>query len=104
MSQFSRRGLLKTGAAAGVIAATGLPAKSAAKRGGKLRMGLNGANTSDSFDGRTHSDQFMIHMGHGTVFDCLTEVTAAGELWANWLKAGKPVRMPKHGRLTCAKV
>ncbi|MGB4720176.1 MAG: ABC transporter substrate-binding protein, partial [Planktomarina temperata] len=80
MSQFSRRGLLKTGAAAGVIAATGLPAKSAAKRGGKLRMGLNGANTSDSFDGRTHSDQFMIHMGHGTVFDCLTEVTAAGEL------------------------
>ncbi|MGB4316102.1 MAG: ABC transporter substrate-binding protein [Planktomarina temperata] len=63
-----------------MIAATGLPAKSAAKRGGKLRMGLNGANTSDSFDGRTHSDQFMIHMGHGTVFDCLTEVTAAGEL------------------------
>jgi peptide/nickel transport system substrate-binding protein len=43
-------------------------------------MGLNGANTSDSFDGRTHSDQFMIHMGHGTVFDCLTEVTASGEL------------------------
>jgi len=41
---------------------------------------LNGANTSDSFDGRTHSDQFMIHMGHGTVFDCLTEVTASGEL------------------------
>ena len=33
MSQLSRRGLLKTGAAAGVIAATGLPAKSAAKRG-----------------------------------------------------------------------
>ena len=80
MSQLSRRGLLKTGAAAGVIAATGLPAKSAEKRGGKLRMGLNGANTSDSFDGRTHSDQFMIHMGHGTVFDCLTEVTASGEL------------------------
>ena len=40
MSQLSRRGLLKTGAAAGVIAATGLPAKSAAKRGGKLRYGL----------------------------------------------------------------
>ena len=80
MSQFSRRGLLKTGAAAGVIAATGLPVKAAAKRGGTLRLGLNGANTSDSFDGRTHSDAFMINMGHGTVFDCLTEVTAAGEL------------------------
>ncbi|HAJ83412.1 MAG TPA: peptide ABC transporter substrate-binding protein [Rhodobacteraceae bacterium] len=76
----SRRGLLKTSAAAGVIAATGLPVKAAAKRGGTLRMGLNGANISDSWDGRTHSDQFMVNMGHGTVFDCLTEVTAAGEL------------------------
>lgn len=80
MSQLNRRGLLKTGVAAGVIAATGLPARSAATRGGTLRLGLNGANTSDSFDGRTHSDAFMINMGHGTVFDCLTEVTAAGEL------------------------
>ncbi len=80
MSQLNRRGLLKTSAAAGVIAATGLPAKAAAKRGGTLRLGLNGANTSDSWDGRTHSDHFMINMGHGTVFDCLTEVTAAGEL------------------------
>ena len=58
MSQFSRRGLLKTGAAAGVIAATGLPAKPAAKRGGMLRLGLNGANTPYSFDGRTHSATF----------------------------------------------
>ena len=76
----SRRGLLKTSAAAGVIAATGLPVKAAAKRGGILRMGLNGANISDSWDGRTHSDQFMVNMGHGTVCDGLTEVTAAGEL------------------------
>jgi peptide/nickel transport system substrate-binding protein len=80
MSQLSRRGLLKSGAAAGIIAATGLPAKAAAKRGGTLRLGLSGANTSDSWDGRTHSDHFMIHMGHGTVFDCLTEISASGEL------------------------
>ena len=80
MSQLSRRGLLKSGAAAGIIAATGLPAKAAAKPGGTLRLGLSGANTSDSWDGRTHSDHFMIHMGHGTVFDCLTEISASGEL------------------------
>ncbi|MEM6637721.1 MAG: ABC transporter substrate-binding protein [Pseudomonadota bacterium] len=80
MTQFSRRGLLKSGAAAGVIAATGLPATAQAKRGGTLRIGLAGANTSDSWDGRTHSDSYMINMAHGCVFDCLTEVTASGEL------------------------
>ena len=80
MSQINRRGLLKSGVVVGIIAATGLPAKAAAKRGGTLRLGLSGANTSDSWDGRTHSDHFMIHMGHGTVFDCLTEISASGEL------------------------
>ena len=79
MSLLCRRSLLKTGAAASVIAATGLPTKVTATRGGILRLGLNGANSSDSFDGRTHYDTFMVNMGHGTVFDCLTEVTAAGE-------------------------
>ncbi len=80
MSRFTRRGLLKTGAAAGVLAATGVPATAMAKRGGTLRLGIAGANTSDSWDGRTHSDSFMIMLGHGTVFDCLTEVNASGEL------------------------
>ena len=79
MVQISRRGLLKTGAAAGVLAASGLPVR-AQSRGGTLRMGLKGANTSDSFDGRTHSDSFMINMGHGCVFDCLTEIAADGSL------------------------
>ena len=80
MSQISRRGLLKTGVAAGVLAATGMPVAAQAKRGGTLRLGLAGANTSDSWDGRTHSDSYMIMMAHGCVFDCLTEVNAAGEL------------------------
>lgn len=80
MTRLSRRGLLKTGAAASVLAATGFPVRAQAKRGGRLRMGVNGANTSDSWDGRTHSDAFMVNAGHGCVFDCLTEVTAAGEL------------------------
>ncbi len=75
-----RRGLLKTGAAAAAATTmTTLPVK-AAKKGGKLRVGLAGANTSDSWDGRTHSDSFMITLGHGAVFDCLTEVAADGSL------------------------
>ena len=80
MSQFTRRDVMKTSAAAGVVAAAGLPARAQASRGGTLRMGLAGANTSDSWDGRTHSDSYMIIMAHGCVFDCLTEVAANGEL------------------------
>jgi peptide/nickel transport system substrate-binding protein len=82
MSRFTRRGLLKTGAAAGVLAATGAYAGShaAPKRGGTLRLGIPGANTSDSWDARTHSDIFMQMAGHGTVFECLTMVAANGEL------------------------
>jgi peptide/nickel transport system substrate-binding protein len=71
---------LKTGAAAGVLAATGMPLKAQAKRGGRLRAGLSGANTSDSWDGRTHSDLFMIASAMGSVFDCLTENAADGSL------------------------
>jgi peptide/nickel transport system substrate-binding protein len=80
MSQISRRSLLKTGVAAGVLSATGMPLRAQAKRGGRLRLGLAGANTSDSWDGRTHSDSFMIMAAHGCVFDCLTEVGADGQL------------------------
>ncbi|MEM6407616.1 MAG: ABC transporter substrate-binding protein, partial [Pseudomonadota bacterium] len=80
MSQISRRGLLKSGIAAGVLSATGMPLMAAPKKGGRLRLGLAGANTSDSWDGRTHSDSFMIMCAHGAVFDCLTEVGADGQL------------------------
>ncbi len=80
MTRISRRGLLKTGAAASVLAATGMPLIAAPKRGGRLRAGLNGANTSDSWDGRTHSDIFMIASALGAVFDSLTEVAPDGSL------------------------
>ena len=87
MHGISRRGLLKTGAAAGVLGLTGLPLR-AQTRGGKLTAGLSGANTSDSWDGRTHSDLFMIACAQGAVFDSLTEVgadgTLKGELAESW--------------------
>jgi peptide/nickel transport system substrate-binding protein len=80
----NRRGLLKAGAAAGLVAATAKSVSAAAhakpNKGGTLRLGLAGANTSDSWDGRTHSDSFMIMMAHGAVFDCLTEIAADGSL------------------------
>ncbi len=87
MHGISRRSLLKTGAAAGVLGLTGMPLRAQTK-GGKFTAGLGGANTSDSWDSRTHSDIFMIASGHGTVFDCLTEVAAdgsiTGELAESW--------------------
>ena len=80
MQIINRRGLLKTGVAAGVLAATGLPLRAQMTRGGKLTAGLSGANTSDSWDARTHSDIFMIACCQGAVFDSLTEVSADGSL------------------------
>ncbi|MGR3572323.1 ABC transporter substrate-binding protein [Brevirhabdus sp.] len=88
MTRFSRRGMLKTGVAAGVLAASGMPLRAEPKKGGRLRVGLNGANSSDSWDGRTHSDIFMIAAAQGSVFDSLTEVapdgTLRGELAESW--------------------
>ena len=84
----TRRGLMQGTVATGVVAATGMPAMAMPKRGGKLRVGLKGANTSDTWDGRTHSDTYMINMGHGCVFECLTEVQSnselTGELAESW--------------------
>ena len=56
MTTISRRGLLRTGAAAGVLAATGLPLR-AQSRGGKLTAGLSGQYLGQ-WDSRTHSDLF----------------------------------------------
>ncbi len=80
MTILSRRGLLKTGVAAGVLGLTGMPLLAEPTRGGTLRLGVAGANTSDTWDGRTHSDTYMIVVAHGAVFDCLTEIAANGEL------------------------
>ncbi len=76
----NRRQALQAGTAATALTMAGMPATAAPKQGGTLKLGLAGANTSDSWDGRTHSDNYMINMGHGCVFDCLTEVAADGSL------------------------
>ena len=80
MINLSRRSLLKTGVAVSVLAVTGHPVFAAPNRGGTLRLGISGANTSDNWDSRTHSDHYMIMAAHGAVFDCLTEIAANGDL------------------------
>lgn len=74
----SRRGLLTSGALAGVLAATGVPLQAQPKRGGTLRLALPGARTL--WDARLPMDSFMRVATQGCVFDCLTEVTAQGQL------------------------
>ena len=58
------------------------------KPGGHFKLGVSGANTSDSLDSSTHSDTFMQMVGMGCVFDCITEVAAdgsiKGELAESW--------------------
>lgn len=88
MSRISRRSLLTSGAAAGVLAASGLGVAAAPKTGGTLRAVLPGASVHDTWDARTHSELFMIAAAHGAVFDCLTEIGAdgalRGELAVSW--------------------
>ena len=79
--RFTRRGVMKTGAA--TVAATAIAPRLLANEpsmGGTLRLGLTGANSSDSFDSRTHSDTYMQVAGMGCVFDALIEVNARGEV------------------------
>ena len=69
MSKLSRRGLLTTGAAASLLAATGLPAAAVTpRRGGVLRVAM------------AHRAGFRRVLGPGAVFDTLTEIAADGTL------------------------
>ncbi len=79
LERISRRGLITSGVFAGVLAATGMPVQ-AQRRGGVLRLGLSGGSVTDSWDPRTHRGTFMRVIGQGAIFDCLTEISATGEL------------------------
>ena len=50
------------------------------KRGGHLKVGLAGGSTTDSWDPAIYADTFMQMLGLGMCFNCLTEVSASGEL------------------------
>lgn len=75
-----RRALFASGAAAALLAATGVSAASRPAPGGRLRMAVSGAQRTDSFDTRNPMGLFMQIATQGAVFDTLTEVAADGTL------------------------
>lgn len=83
-----RRALFASGAAAALLAATGVSAQALPKRGGRMRAALSGALRSDLFDSRQPHGLFLQVAMAGTVFDTLTEIAAdgtlRGELASQW--------------------
>jgi peptide/nickel transport system substrate-binding protein len=87
MNALDRRALFTSGAAAALLASTGLSAAGTGpKPGGRLRAALSGACRTDSWG--AHSGLFMHAAAQGAVFDTLTEISASGtlrgELAAGW--------------------
>ena len=75
-----RRALFASGAAAAILAATGVSSQPVPARGGRLRAALSGADRSDRFDSRQDHGLFMQVAMVGAVFDTLTEIAADGTL------------------------
>lgn len=85
-----RRQILTGAAAFGLSATFGaMPAmaQGAPKKGGTLRMGVEGGSASDSFDPRTYADSVMINISL-MLWNNLVEVAdngdATGELFESW--------------------
>ena len=87
-SYIDRRALFASGAAAALLAASGVSAGSLPRRGGRLRMALSGASREDVFDPRafgsfaeSHSSGLFMQVAMaGVLFETLTEVAADGTL------------------------
>ncbi len=75
----SRRGLIAGGMLAGVLAAGGVPLQAQVRRG-TLRLGLSGGRAMDSWNPAAPQGTFDRVVRQGAVYDCLTEVSATGEL------------------------
>lgn len=78
--RLDRRVLFASGAAAALLAATGVSAQTAPVRGGRLRMALSGGLRTDSFDARNAMGLFMQMAMVGAAFETLTEIAADGTL------------------------
>lgn len=80
MTRFDRRVLFTSGAAAALLAATGVSAGPAPKKGGRLKAALSGAARTDAW---TTSAGLFMQAARGAVFENLTEVGADGTLRAD---------------------
>ena len=85
-SIMDRRALFASGAAAALLAASGVSAAGIPRSGGRLRLALSGAGRGDTW--RAGDGLFMQIARQGLVFDTLTEVASDGtlraELATNW--------------------
>ncbi len=79
-SRLDRRALFASGAAAVLLAASGVSAAGVPQPGGRLRLALSGAARTDSWV--AGAGLFMQIARQGLVFDTLTEVAADGTLRA----------------------
>lgn len=77
MNRIDRRLLFTSGAAAALLAATGVSAQAAPRRGGRLRAALSGALRTDHW-GTT--DGIFMQAARGAVFETLTEIAGDGTL------------------------
>lgn len=73
-----RRALFASGVATALLAASGVSASGAPRKGGRLRMALSGAEKTN--DWRLGDGLFMQIARQGLVFDTLTELAADGTL------------------------
>ena len=106
--QIDRRQFVMSALAAGVAlpSALGLADSAMAatpKRGGRLRMGITGGATTDTLDPGQILDAYMINVQMGQVRNGLTLSGQTVRSNPSLPKAGKPLQMRKHGRLTSAK-
>jgi ABC-type transport system substrate-binding protein len=77
MNHIDRRVLFTSGAAAALLAATGVSAQTAPRRGGRLRAALSGATRSDHWGA---VDGAFMQAARGAVFETLTEIAGDGTL------------------------
>lgn len=77
MTRLDRRLLFTTGAAAALLAATGVSAHASPKRGGRLVAALSGADRSDTW---AQPQGIFMQAARGAVYETLTEIAADGTL------------------------
>ena len=77
MNRIDRRVLFTSGAAAALLAATGVSAKAGPRRGGRLRAALSGADRGDHWG---TVDGVFMQAARGAVYETLTEIAGDGTL------------------------
>jgi peptide/nickel transport system substrate-binding protein len=80
LSRLDRRSLLRAGAAAALVTASGAPLRAQEpRRGGRLRIGVAHGQTSDNLDPHIRNNGFTQELSYG-MHNCLTEIAADGSL------------------------